>query len=242
MLLVLLQGCVQLLLLPIHLLACLGLWHSFYKKLFPHVMAKVAPLYNQKVYQQKRELFSSLRHFAGPSGHLRLLEIGTGTGTNFQFYPAGCRLTCTDPNPNFKQFLLKNLLENPHLQLEDSVVASGEDLGQIPAGSMDVVVCTLVLCSVSSVSQVLSEVQRVLRVGGAFFFLEHVAAEHCTWTYFWQQVCMPAWKYFGDGCSLCRETEKELEKINFSELHLKHIQVRPSWIPTSPHIIGYAVK
>ncbi|XP_054033415.1 thiol S-methyltransferase METTL7B isoform X2 [Dryobates pubescens] len=219
LLVLLLQRCLQLLLLPIHALACLGLWDSFYKKVFPYVMAKVAPAYNQKVYSQKQELFSSLRRFAGPSGQLRLLEIGTGTGTNFQFYPAGCRLTCTDPNPNFRMFLLRNLSENQHLRLERLVVASGEDLHQVADGSMDVVVCTLVLCSVSSIRRVLEEVLRVLR-----------------------QVCDPFWKYFGDGCCLSRETEEELEKTNFSELNLRHFHVPPCWIPTSPHIIGYAVK
>ncbi|NXF91196.1 MET7A protein, partial [Eubucco bourcierii] len=241
-LLVLLQRCLQLLLLPIHALACLGLWDSFYKRVFPYVMAKVAPAYNHKVYKQKQELFSSLRRFAGPSGQLRLLEIGTGTGTNFQFYPAGCRLTCTDPNPNFRMFLLRNLLQNQHLQLERLVVASGEDLHQVADGSMDVVVCTLVLCSVSSIRRVLQEVLRVLRQGGAFYFLEHVAADPCSWTYLWQQVCDPFWKYFGDGCCLSRETQEELEKTNFSELNLRHFHVPPCWIPTSPHIIGYAVK
>ena len=127
-------------------------------------MAKVAPIYNHKVYKQKQELFSNLRKFAGPSGQLTLLEIGTGTGTNFQFYPPGCRLTCTDPNPHFRKFLLKSLSENRHLKLEHSVVASGEDLHQIPDGTMDVVVCTLVLCSVTNVKKVLTEVLRVLRL------------------------------------------------------------------------------
>lgn len=159
----LLQSCVWLLVLPAHVFTYLGLWDSFYKKVFPYIMAKMAPAYNHKVCKQKQALFSNLRTFAGPSGQLTLLEIGTGTGTNFQFYPPGCRLTCTDPNPNFSKFLLKSLSENQHLKLERSVVASGEDLHQIPDGSMDVVVSTLVLCSVGSVQKVLAEVLRVLR-------------------------------------------------------------------------------
>ncbi|KFQ25371.1 Methyltransferase-like 7A, partial [Merops nubicus] len=238
----LLQRCIHLLLLPIHILACLGLWGSFCKRVFPYVMAKVAPVYNHKVYKQKQELFSTLRKFTGPSGQLTLLEIGTGTGTNFQFYPPGCRLTCSDPNPHFRKFLLKSLSENQHLKLEGLVVASGEDLQEIPDGAVDVVVGTLVLCSVGSVRRVLREVLRVLRRGGAFYFLEHVAADHSSWTYFWQKVCDPVWKCFGDGCSLSRETQMELEKMNFSELNLRHFHVTPYWIPTSPHIIGYAVK
>ncbi|XP_009319640.1 PREDICTED: methyltransferase-like protein 7A [Pygoscelis adeliae] len=159
-----LRRCVQLLLSPIHVLACLGLWDSFYKKVFPYVMAKVAPICNQKVYKQKQKLFSNLRKFAGPSGQLMLLEIGTGTGTNFQFYPPGCRLTCADPNPDFRKFLLKSLSENQHLKLEHLVVASGEDLHQIPDSAVDVVVCTLVLCSVTNIKKVLTEVLRVLRL------------------------------------------------------------------------------
>ncbi|XP_009868099.1 PREDICTED: methyltransferase-like protein 7A [Apaloderma vittatum] len=237
-----LQRCIQLLLLPLHILACLGLWDPFYKKVFPHVMAKVAPTYNRRVFKQKQELFSNLRKFAAPSGQLTLLEIGTGTGTNFQFYPPGCRLTCTDPNPNFSKFLLKSLSENQHLKLERSLVASGEDLRQIPDGAVDVVVGTLVLCSVTDTEKVLREVLRVLRRGGAFYFLEHVAADHSSWTYFWQKVCDPVWKYFGDGCSLSRETQQELQKTNFSELNLRRIHITPYWIPTSPHIIGYAIK
>ncbi|NXR01744.1 MET7A protein, partial [Sagittarius serpentarius] len=237
-----LQPRVQLLLLPIRVLACLGLWDSFYKKVFPYIMAKVAPIYSHKVYKQKQELFSSLRKFAGPSGQLALLEIGTGTGTDFQFYPLGCRLACADPNPNFTKFLLKGLSENRHVKLERSVDACGEDLDHILDGTTDVVVCTLVLCSVTNVKKVLTEVLRVLRRGGAFYFLEHVAAEHSSWTYFWQKVCDPVCNYFGDGCSLSKETQKELEKMNFSELNLRRIHVTPYWIPTSPHIIEYAVK
>ncbi|NWI11171.1 MET7A protein, partial [Crypturellus soui] len=237
-----LQSCVQLALLPVYLLAYLGLWDALYKKVFPYIMARLAPGYNRKVHKQKQELFSNLGQFAGPAGQLRLLEIGTGTGTNFQFYPAGCRLTCTDPNPNFGQFLRKSLSENSHVQLERSLVASGENLQEIAAGSVDVVVCTLVLCSVSSVERVLREVLRVLRLGGAFYFLEHVAADQSSWIYFWQKVCDPAWKCFGDGCSLSRETQKELEKAKFSELNLRRIHVPLSFVPASPHIIGYAVK
>ncbi|NXN96569.1 MET7A protein, partial [Rhinopomastus cyanomelas] len=242
LLLPLLQRCIQLLLLPIHLLSCLGIWDVIYKRVFPYVMAKVAPAFNQKVYRLKQELFSTLRDFTGPSGQLKLLEIGTGTGTNFQFYPAGCRLTCIDPNPNFSKFLLKSLSENRHVKLERSLVASGEDLSQIQDGSVDVVVGTLVLCSVSSCNGVLREVLRVLRLGGAFYFLEHVAADRSSRTYFWQKLCDPLWKYLGDGCCLSRETQEELEKMNFSELNLRRIRVAPFWTLTSPHIVGYAVK
>uniref|UniRef100_A0A8C8SFR3 Methyltransferase type 11 domain-containing protein n=1 Tax=Pelusios castaneus TaxID=367368 RepID=A0A8C8SFR3_9SAUR len=238
----LLQRCIQLLTLPVYLLSWLGLWDPLCKKAFPYIMASLSTRYNRKLFHHKQELFSSMQEFAGPSGELRLLEIGTGSGANFQFYPLGCRVTCTDPNPNFERFLLKSIAESPHLQCERFVVAGGEDLRPAADSSMDVVVCTLVLCSVRSIEQVLSEVLRVLRPGGALYFLEHVAAHPSSWEYFWQQIYNPTWRYLGDGCCLTRETWRDLEKAGFSELKLRHIRAPLSWSPTRPHIIGYAVK
>ena len=46
----------------------------------------------------------------------------------------------------------------------------------LPDESADVVVSSLVLCTVGDVDQVLAEVRRVLRPGGRFVFVEHVAA------------------------------------------------------------------
>jgi ubiquinone/menaquinone biosynthesis C-methylase UbiE len=44
--------------------------------------------------------------------------------------------------------------------------------------SVDAVVATLVLCTVEKPAAVLSEVARVLRPGGRFVFVEHVAASN----------------------------------------------------------------
>lgn len=72
-------------------------------------------------------------------------------------------MTCIDPNPNFERFLIKSLAENRHLQFEGFLVAAGENMCPVASGSMDVVVCTLVLCSLESQERILREVCRVLR-------------------------------------------------------------------------------
>ncbi|XP_044277977.1 methyltransferase-like protein 7A isoform X2 [Varanus komodoensis] len=162
-LVVLLRLCVQIFAGPIYLLWYLGIWGPLCKKFFPYFMASVSVDYNKRMFVKKKELFSNLNDFARPAGTLRLLEIGTGTGTNFQFYPTGCRITCTDPNPNFDKFLAESLSQNPHLQVERCLVTPAEDLHEIPDASVDVVVCTLVLCSVKSIEGVVVEVLRVLR-------------------------------------------------------------------------------
>lgn len=158
-----LQLVVRILSFPLYLLKFLGLWNQISKKWFPYYMMKFSVTYNEEIAGKKQELFSNLQDFVGPSGKLSLLEVGCGTGTNFKFYPPGCRVTCVDPNPNFEKFLFKSLAENRHLQFERFFVAAGENMHQVADSSVDVVVCTLVLCSVKNQEQILREVCRVLR-------------------------------------------------------------------------------
>ncbi|XP_047597447.1 putative methyltransferase-like protein 7A [Lutra lutra] len=129
-------------------------------------MQRFTVIYNEQMASKKWELFGSLQDFVGPSGKLSLLEVGCGTGANFKFYPPGCRVTCVDRNPNFEKFLIKSVAENRHLQLEHFMVAAGENMPQVADGSVDEVVCTLVLCSVDSQEHLLQEVHRVLRPMG----------------------------------------------------------------------------
>ncbi|KAM9514493.1 thiol S-methyltransferase TMT1A [Guaruba guarouba] len=238
-----LRACLALLALPIHILAFVGLWQPFCRRVFfPSFYERFSALYERKAKQQKQELFRNLPDFRSPSGDLNLLEIGTGCGTNFQFYPPGCKVTCTDISPSFQQSLLRNMGKNQHVSYERFLVAAGEDLHQVPSASLDAVVCTLVLCSVHNVNSILKEALRVLRPGGAFYFLEHVAANRSSWKHFWQQVLHPTWNLIFDGCCLTKETWKALEEASFSELHLQHITIELHWMPIQPHIIGYAVK
>uniref|UniRef100_A0A8C5KTA8 Methyltransferase type 11 domain-containing protein n=1 Tax=Jaculus jaculus TaxID=51337 RepID=A0A8C5KTA8_JACJA len=183
-------------------------------------------IYNKQMAGRKRELFSNLQELGGPSGKLSLLEVGCGTRANFKFYPSGCTVTCVDLNPNFKKFLFKSSAKSRHLQFERFVL----DMHQVADGSVDVVVCTLVLCSVESLEQILREVLQVLRPRGAFYFIEHVAADHSTWNYFWQQVLDPVWYLVFDGCNLTRKSWKVLE------------QAPLSWALVWPHIYGHPVK
>uniref|UniRef100_A0A7N5JWX8 Methyltransferase type 11 domain-containing protein n=1 Tax=Ailuropoda melanoleuca TaxID=9646 RepID=A0A7N5JWX8_AILME len=226
---------------PMFLLNFLGLWSRLCKQWFPHFMQRFTVIYNEQMAGKKHELFGNLQDFVGPSGTLSLLEVGCGTGANFKFYPPGCRVTCIDPNP-FEKFLIKSVAENRHLQFERFVVAAGENMSQVADGSVDVVVCTLVLCSVKSQEQMLQEVRRVLRPGGAFYFLEHVVAKSSSWNYFWQQILHPCWYMLFDGCHLTRESWKALERARFSELKLQHFQAPLSWELVRPHVCGYAVK
>lgn len=145
--------------LPLHLMKITGL----YRRLFPLLAYNVTFSYNDKMNKTKSELFRNMCTFSNSDGSLRLLEIGCGSGANFQFYPYGCTVTCTDPNPHFEKYLRMSMDVNKHLTYDKFIVAFGEDMKVVPDDSVDVVVCTLVLCSVRNVQQVLQEVRRVLK-------------------------------------------------------------------------------
>lgn len=153
---------VNVLCLPLHLIHAVGLY-KLYKHVMPLCLYRIAKMYNKKMHDKKKELFRSLAEFKPPSRQLTLLEIGCGTGTNFQYYPNGCKVICTDPNPQFQRYLTKGMEDNDHLTYDRFVVASGEDMGAVQDNSVDAVVCTLVLCSVDNVTQTLREVHRILR-------------------------------------------------------------------------------
>ncbi|XP_034539755.1 methyltransferase-like protein 7A [Notolabrus celidotus] len=231
---------VNVLCLPLHLMEATGLYR-IYKYIFPACLYRCSVMYNKKMHDKKMELFRSLPHFKKPGKQLTVLEIGCGTGTNFKYYPAGCKVICTDPNPNFQRYLKSSMAECDQLIYERFVVASGEDMGSVEDETVDVVVCTLVLCSVNDIPQTLREVHRILRPGGAFFFMEHVVADPSTWCYFFQHILQPPWYYFGDGCEVIRETWKHVEAAGFSDLKMNHVEA-PLVFIIRPHIIGYGVK
>ncbi|CAB1315076.1 unnamed protein product, partial [Coregonus sp. 'balchen'] len=106
---------------------------------------------------------------------------------------------CTNLNPHFEKYLQKSLAVNDHLRFECCVIASEEDMRAVKDDSVDVVICTLVLYSVNDIPRTLQEAHRILRPGGAPYFLEHVESDPSSWIYFFQHVLQPIWNYFVVG-------------------------------------------
>lgn len=134
-----------------------------------------------------------------------VLEIGAGTGANLAHYPAGLRsLTLTEPDAHMRRRLAEASARTPDRPV--TVLDAPATALPVEAESLDVVVGTLVLCTVPDPRAVLAEVVRVLRPGGRFVYLEHVAAWDNPGRLRWQRVLEPAWRVVADGCHLTRAT------------------------------------
>jgi SAM-dependent methyltransferase len=72
---------------------------------------------------------------------------------------------------------------------------------------VDTVVSTLVMCTVDDVEATLAEVRRVLKPGGAYIFLDHVAAPVGTPLRTMQEVLSPLNRVAYEGCRLTRDPE-----------------------------------
>jgi len=199
------------------------------QRVFAWTLAHFNARYERFVSKYKRQLFAEV---CGT-----VLEIGPGTGTNLRYLPDGLRWIGVETNP----FMLSYLNEEANrLRMPIDIRIGTADTLPVPDSSVDVVISTLVLCCVPSQRRCLREVLRVLKPGGKFVFIEHVAAPRGTRLRRIQNLVTPLWKRLGDGCHPNRETRVELEHAGFEKITCETIRA-PTPI-VSPQIFGAAVK
>lgn len=203
----------------------------YYHRLFAWMVYKNSHIHDQAVVKYKKNLFSNL--------HGTVLELGPGTGTNLPYFPKNINWVGIEPNPFVYPYLFKKAEQlGLHIQIQRGTAE------QIPflSDSIDFVISTIVLCSVRDLSATLREIQRILRPGGRFLFIEHVAANHGTLLRRIQHWFCPIWKLIGDGCHPDREMGLALKNAKFEKLEYETFNA-PLAIPiVRPHIAGIGIK
>jgi len=134
-----------------------------YDRLAPHYDSRIAPLERKFLERLRREAIDAL-----PAGG-RVLELGAGTGLNFQFYRPHTHGVATEPSTQMLR--IAALKAKP--QALCLVQSCGEQL-PFADGSFDSALATLVMCSVKSPELVFGELRRVVKTGGHISLLEHV--------------------------------------------------------------------
>jgi len=134
---------------------------------------KLAPRYDKDIKFFERVLFSGGRSWACSQASGVVLEIGVGTGRNLEYYPPGIQLLGIDASPRMIAIAQQRALA---LGREVELRVGDAQALDIPAESVDSVISTLSLCSIPDDRKAVSEVKRVLRPGGRFILMEHVAS------------------------------------------------------------------
>ena len=179
----------------------------------------------------KRAVFSDLPP--------RVVELGPGVGANLRYLAAGTRLIAVEPNPAMHPRLRARAARaQVDLELHDSVA---EHL-DLPDASVDAVISSLVLCTVADPAGVVSEVHRVLRPGGRYAFLEHVAAAEGTVLRRLQRAVRRPWGWMFEGCSCERDLRTVIETAGFARTTIADRWIHGPFLPANTQIAGVATK
>jgi ubiquinone/menaquinone biosynthesis C-methylase UbiE len=174
-----------------------------------------ARLYDRMIEGTERAGLARMRHelLADASGSV--LELGAGTGHNLEHYTKSVtRLVMCEPDPYMARRLRERLSREGTAAGNPSVIeAPAEDL-PFDDGSFDVVVATLVLCTVEEPMEAIAEARRVLVEGGRLLYLEHVRSNSPRLAG-WQDRLRRPWGFIAAGCHPNRATDQLLAGAGF---------------------------
>jgi SAM-dependent methyltransferase len=194
---------------------------AFFSLMGLYIEAHLAP--------HKRRVFADL-----PS---TVVEIGSGVGANLRYLRPGSTLVAIEPNtPMHRRLRAAAERHGVRLDLRDGL-AEHIDL---PDQSVDAVISSLVLCTVADPTEVVDQVRRILRPGGTFRFVEHVAAPVGTATRALQRAFRRPWAWTFEGCSCERDLGAVLRRAGFARVEIQAYRSHTLFVPFNPQIAGIA--
>lgn len=174
-------------------------------------------------FQEQRE-----QALAFVSGNV--LEIGFGTGLNLPHYPKTVTwLTALDPAN-----LLPKIVAQRSAELSFPVEVLHRSAEKLPFedGRFDCAVSTWTLCTIPDAGAALREVQRVLKPGGKFVFLEHGRSDDEKIAK-WQDWLNPIQRIIACGCNLNRPIDALIQQAGLRLALLERFRM-----PGIPRIAG----
>lgn len=203
--------------------------HPIFARLYP-VMGKAM---ERGGMDQRRQAL-----LAGLAGEV--VEVGAGDGLNFPHYPpAVTHVLAVEPEPH-----LRRLAGEAARQAPVPVEAVDGVAERLPCAdaSADVVVVSLVLCSVADQAAALQEIHRVLKPGGQLRFLEHVRADTPGLARVQRVLDATLWPRMAGGCHTGRDTAAAIERAGFTIESLERYLFPEARTPVSFHILGTAIR
>lgn len=181
-----------------------------------HEHRAFAALWDWLVKREGKAERKARREVVGDA-HGRVLEIGLGVGTNWEYLAEDVEYSGIEPDPHMLKRARAYAKEQGRTL--DLQLAAAESL-PFEDDTFDVVFETLTFCSVGDVPAGLAEIQRVLKPGGEFRFMDHVKPRG------WfgalaADMFTPAWKRIGGGCHLNRRTAVAIKVSGFEFVSLK---------------------
>lgn len=165
---------------------------------------KFAPEYDRHIaWLEKIAGLRSMRQNLFQKAQGNVLDVATGTGANYEFFPSSCSITGVDLS---KEMLA--LAKDRAQSLKKDVTLDSMDAQdlQYPSESFDTVVSALSLCTIPDPLKGLHEISRVCKRGGKILLLEHGPSN---WKLIatLQKILVGDWHVRKFGCHWDRESD-----------------------------------
>lgn len=206
----------------------MGLWGRIFAALYDPLMAGTE---KAGLAERRKQLLER--------AHGRVLEIGGGTGANLPFYGKAVEeLVVVEPEEPMARRLERKLVAT---DVRARAVRAPAEMLPFEDASFDVVVSTLVLCTVSDQARALAEIRRVLKPTGRLLFLEHVRSEDVKLAR-WQDSLNGLNRRIGHGCNCNRDTLAGIAGAGFeiTDVERDHLKKAPPIV--RPMVIGVAER
>lgn len=147
-----------------------------------------------------------------PRAKGEVLEVGIGSGLNLPFYSSEVKhVFGVDPCLELQQMAQKRIDRQVDV---DFLTQSAEKEIPLPDASIDTIVMTWTLCSMSRPSEALHNMRRVLKASGQLLFIEHGrSSDHSVVA--WQDRITPLWRRIAGGCHLNRKVDELISAAGF---------------------------
>jgi SAM-dependent methyltransferase len=166
------------------------------------------PFYRDHIYPRLVSWLSDpepvheIRRRLIPQAQGTVLEIGVGSGVNFNLYDLDriTKIYALEPNATMVRLSRQHCrlgLNVEHLEL------TGEQI-PLQARSIDTVVSTFTLCTIPGVVDAIRGIRRVLKSDGKLIFLEHGLSPDSE-IQRWQRRCEPFTRWLCEGCHVTRD-------------------------------------
>ena len=170
------------------------------------------------------EGFQNKRSQIVPLAHGRILEIGIGSGLNFDHYNFDKVEEIIGVDPAVSSVAMARSRSSQYNSKISFIESSAESI-DLPSNTFDCVVIGYSLCTIPDPLKALAEARRLMKPEGSLFFMEHGLAPEQN-IQKWQHRLTPGWRKIGGGCNLNRDIEALIKAggFQFKSLSKKYIK------------------
>ena len=109
------------------------IFHRLIQRCHAFISDGMRETYNESVYKRKKELFQSMANEKLFHEDKKILEIGSGSGANLDFFPKDSNVSfiALDSNEFCRPYLEKRLQAYPNVRLDSYLTSSAEKMAEI---------------------------------------------------------------------------------------------------------------